>query len=418
MASQHLTDATIKRLPAPERGNKITWDDSVAGFGARVTAAGARSFVLNYRTKAGRERRITIGNCDNWTIGAARHKARELRRVIEDGGDPLGEIEEARAAPAMADLAARFVEEHLPRLRPATAVNYRVLIDRHVTPHFGLHTKVTDVRFEDIDALHRKITKAGNPYAANRTVAMLLKMFNLAVRWGMVERNPCKGVEKNPEQKRKRYLSGDELTALTAALAKHPDQDIANVFRLLLLTGARRGEVLAMRWGDIDLNVTLDDGKNGGTWTKPASTTKQKADHVVPLAAAARQLLSEIRQRQTATKKILGEYVFPSAGSTGHIIEVQKSWRRLSKSAGISGLRIHDLRHSFASQLASAGVSLPLIGALLGHSQPATTHRYAHLFQDPQRAAVEKVARIIAEASNGGTEATPPTPLRRPTRGR
>jgi integrase len=197
-------------------------------------------------------------------------------------------------------------------------------------------------------------------------------------------------------------------------LAKHPDQDIANVFRLLLLTGARRGEVLAAKWADIDVGT--------GTWTKPGSTTKQKTDHVVPLSAPARQLLSEIRERQTATKKILGEYVFPGAGSTGHVVEIKKSWRSLCKAAGITGLRIHDVRHSFASQLASGGASLPLIGALLGHSQPATTHRYAHLFQDPQRAAVEKVAAIITAASNGGTgtDAPEPTPLRRTprTRGR
>src|SRR6516225_9469285 len=109
--SQHLTDADIKRLPAPDSGNKITWDDSVAGLGARVTAAGHRSFVLNYRTKAGRPRRFTIGDCANWTVGAARIKARELRRVIEDGGDPLGQIEEARDAPTVKDLCDRFVEE-------------------------------------------------------------------------------------------------------------------------------------------------------------------------------------------------------------------------------------------------------------------------------------------------------------------
>jgi integrase len=414
--------ARQSKLPAPKQGNRIYYDgdgdyavkDPVAGFGVRVTAGEHRSFILNYRTKAGRERRHTIGGWPDWTLGAARIKARELRRVIDDGGDPLGQIEEAREAPTVADLCDRFVEEHLARLRPSTRRNYIGTLDLHVRPRFGTHAKVADVQFADIDALHRKITKAGNRYAANRTVATLSKMFSMAQRWGMIDRNPCKGVEKNPEHKRKRYLSGDELTALTAALAKHPDQDTANVFRLLLLTGARRGEVLAMRWADIDLNVRLNDG----TWTKPGSTTKQKTDHTVALSAPARQLLSEIRERQTAKKRVLGEFVFPGAGSTGHVVEIKKSWRSLCKAADIEGLRIHDVRHSFASQLASAGASLPLIGALLGHSNPTTTHRYAHLFQDPQRAAVEKVAAIITAASNGGTEATPPTPLRRTPRTR
>jgi integrase len=320
----------------------------------------------------------------------------------------LGDIEEARTAPTVTDLCARFVEEYLPRNRPGTVLNYTILLDRYVRPHFGNHTKVADVRFEDIDALHRKVTTNGGPYAANRTVAVLSRMFSLAIRWGMCDANPCRGIERNSEVKRTRYLSGDELTRLTAALAAHPDPDIANIFRLLLLTGARRGEVLAMRWGDVDLTT--------GTWLKPGATTKQKTDHTVPLSAPCRQLLSEIRERQSAKKKVLPEYVFPGAGSTGHIVAIKRSWKALCAAADISGLRIHDLRHSFASQLASGGASLPLIGALLGHTQPSTTHRYAHLFQDPQRAAVERVAAIITAAeSNGGTE---PTPLRPTTRGR
>lgn len=396
------------KLPVPEKGSKITYDGEggVKGFGVRVTAKSHRSFVLSYWTKSGRQRRITIGTFPNWTTGAARIKARELKRLIEDGGDPLAEIEEARAAPTVAELCDRFAEEHLPRKRPGTALNYQLLIDRHVKPHFGTHTKVADVAFTDIDALHRKITKAGSPYAANRTIAMLSRMFSLAIRWGMRADNPTKGIERNAEVKRKRYLSGEELGRLTTALAAHADQDIANIFRLLLLTGARRGEVLTMRWADVD--------PGEGIWSKPGATTKQKTDHVVPLSAPARQLLSEIRERQTAKKKVLPEFVFPGAGSTGHVVSIKKAWKALCQSADISGLRIHDLRHSFASQLASGGASLPLIGSLLGHTQPST---YAHLFQDPQRAAVEKVGSIIGAAGNGGT--TEPTPLpttRRPRR--
>jgi integrase len=400
---------TPNRLPVPDRGNRIYYDGGtdkpVPGFGVRVTAAGARSFVLRYWTKAGRQRTYTIGDCANWTVGAARIKARALKRLVEDGGDPMADIEAEREAPTVADLCDRFVEEYLPRNRPGTALNYTILLDRYIKPHFGLHTKVADVQFEDVERLHHKVSKAGHPYAANRTVAVLSRMFSLAIRWHMRSDNPCRGIEKNPEAKRKRYLSGDELKGLTTALAAYSDQGIANIFRLLLLTGARRGEVLGMKWADIDLG--------GGTWTKPASTTKQKADHTVPLSAPARQLLSEIRERQTAKRKVLGEFVFAGAGKSGHVVEIKKAWKSLCKTAGISGLRIHDVRHSFASQLASGGASLPLIGALLGHSNPATTARYSHLFQDPQKAAVEKVAAIITAASNGGS-AEPPTLL--PTR--
>jgi integrase len=218
---------------------------------------------------------------------------------------------------------------------------------------------------------------------------VLGKMFALAIKWKMRRDNPCKGIEKNPEGKRKRYLSGDELVRLTTALIKHPDRQAANIVRLLLLTGARRGEVLAAKWDDIDLST--------GTWTKPASATKQAADHVAPLSAPARQLLSEI-----AGKEPTPEYVFPGNGAGGHRTTIKRNWRHITKAAGITGLRIHDLRHSFASQLASGGASLPLIGALLGHSNPVTTHRYAHLYDDPQRAAVERVGAEVEAATRKG----------------
>jgi integrase len=401
---KRLTDVgNVGQLPAPPKGNRIYYDhekDGLSGFGCRVTAAGHRSFVLSYRTKAGRERRITIGEYPTWTVGAARIKARTYRRLVEDGGDPLADIEEERAAPTVWELCDRFQAEHLPRRRPGTAKNYALILRLHVRPHFGPHVKVAEVTIDDIEKLHRKITNAGSPSAANRTVATLSKMFSLAIRWGMRADNPATGIERNPETGRKRYLKGDELARLVAALAVHPDRQAADIIRMLLLTGARRGEVFAMRWADVDLTE--------GTWTKPGSTTKQKTEHIAPLSAPARQLLAEIAAKQ---KKPLGEYVFPGDSATGHAVELKRAWKALSKAAGITGLRVHDLRHSFASQLVSGGASLPLIGALLGHSNPSTTARYAHMFSDPQRAAVEKVGAIVNAA---GEPATEPTPLRRP----
>jgi integrase len=403
----HLTDALVKRLPAPAKGNRIAYDDDVRGFGVRVTTGGARSYILNYVTRdRGQERRYTIGSADNWKATAARDEAKRLKRLIDGGGDPLRDIEDERAAPTVAELIERFKTEHVVRkLRPSTSRAYRQMLDLHIAPHFGTHVKVADVTFEQIDRLHHKLTKAGAPYMANRTIAVLSKMFSLAVRWRMRDDNPCKGIEKNYESKRKRYLTPDELARLSAALASYGDQQIACIFRLLLLTGARRGEVLGMEWSALDLGA--------GIWIKMGSTTKQKTDHVVPLSAPARQLLIEMQDEYICRhpKKPLPQYVFPGSGDTGHVISVKKSWASICKSAGISGLRIHDLRHSFASQLASGGASLPLIGALLGHSNPTTTHRYAHLFDDPQRAAVERVGAIITAA---GQPLEEPVPLRRP----
>ena len=387
--AQHLTDAAVKRLPAPAQGNRITYDVDVPGFGCRVTAAGARSFVLNYVTKAGRERRYTIGQFPDWSTTAARAKARRLRRDIDDGGDPLGDVEAERTAPTMAELCDRFAAEHLPRKRPSTAADYKRMLDNHVRPALK-HLKVSDITFTHIDTLHRKISNSGGPYVANRCVAVLSKMFSLAVRWNMRTDNPAKGIERNKEYGRRRYLSADELARLTAALAAYPDKQAADIVRLLLMTGARRGEVLGMRWVDLDLAE--------GTWSKPPSSTKQNEHHEVPLSAPVRLLLNEIREQQGEHRSSLGEFVFPGPGATGHVVEIKKGWASLCRAAGITGLRIHDLRHSFASQVVSGGGSLPLIGALLGHSNPTTTQRYAHLFDDPQRAAVEKVGAIITAA--------------------
>lgn len=390
---QHLTDAMIKRLPMPEKGNKVHYDDDVIGLGARVTAAGARSFILSYRTRTGRERRYTIGSCSNWSTTAARTEARRLRRLIDEGGDPLADIEAERAAPTVWELCDRFEQEHLTRKRPGTAVGYRNMLRLHVRPHFGPHMKVQDVAFSDIDRLHRKITAAGHLRHANAVVAMLGKMFALACRWDMRTDNPTRGIERNYEIKRKRYLSGEELAALTKALAAHEDKQAANVIRVCLLSGCRVGEARSMRWADVDLTK--------GVWTKLGSTVKQKTDHVVPLSAPLRHLLADIRAEHANRhpKQPLGEWVFPGAGSaTGHRVNLKRDWRSLCKAAGISGLRVHDLRHSFASQLASSGHSLPLIGALLGHSNPNTTARYSHLFDDPLRAAVDRVGAVITAA--------------------
>ena len=379
--SLKLTDTIVKNLPLPTAGNRVEYDSDVKGFGCRVTAAGARSFVLNYRTKAGRERRYTIGQFPAWKVAAARAEGAELKKRVDRGEDPLADIAAVRAAPTVADLCRRFEEEHFPRLRPGTQADYKSLIDNHILPVLKNH-KVADVTFSDIDSLHRKITKAA-PYRANRAVAVLSKMFALAIHWKYRSDNPTKAIERNQEVKRQRYLAGDELGRLSLVLAEHDDQEAANILRLLLLTGARRGEVLGMRWDQLDLNA--------GVWTKPGSMTKQKTEHRVPLSAPARLLLEELR----AGAEEDAEYVFPGLGVTGHRVVLKRDWAEICRAAGIAGARIHDLRHTYASVLASAGLSLPVIGALLGHSQPATTARYSHLFDDPLRAATERAAAIV-----------------------
>lgn len=405
--AQKLTDTIVKALPIPANGNKIAYDSDVKGFGCRVTKGGGRSFILNYRTRSGRERRYTIGSFPDWKTAAARAEAAELKKAIDRGEDPLAVVEADRGAKTVADLATRFTEEHLPKTRPSTAKNYTLLLNKFILPELR-HHKVAEVTYSDVDGLHRKVTKGGAPYQANRSVAVLSKMFSLAIKWGWRGDNPARGVERNPEEKRHRYLSPAELLKLTEALGHAEDKQAANIIRLLLLTGARSGEVMAAQWEQFDLGA--------GVWTKPGSTTKQKTLHRVPLSAPARQLLTEVQDAARAEAerkgKPLSPYVFPGRGSE-HRVEIKFAWRDVCVAAGIvtvskgenakgeevttvtPSARIHDLRHTYASVLASAGLSLPIIGALLGHSQPSTTARYSHLMDDPLRQATERAAAFV-----------------------
>jgi integrase len=379
-----LTNRVVAKLPIPARGNRIAYDDELGGFGCRVTAAGSRAFVLNYyRRSDGRERRITIGGFPEWSAAAAREEAKRLKREIDGGADPVGAYRESRAAPTIADLCSRFERDYVPRKRASTGRVYRSQIRTDILPALG-NAKVAAVTHADVDAFHHRLS-ARVPVHANRVLALLSKMFSLAVRWGWRMDNPCKGIERNQEHKRTRYLSAAELKRLAEALAKLEDQGAANVVRLLLLTGARRGELLAATWGDFNLET--------GVWIKPGATTKQATTHRVPLSEAACRLLAEMRHLRRAAPEV--QWLFPARGG-GHRRHIDQAWAWLRKAAGIPDARLHDLRHTYATVLASSGLSLPVIGALLGHTTAATTMRYAHLMDDPLRVATERVAAVLS----------------------
>jgi len=391
-----VTDKLVKGLTPPEGGNTVTYDgtahDAIRGFGVRITANGARSFVLNFRLH-GTEYRHTIGAYPTWTVQAAREEAKRLRKEIDKGINPVLVRREQREAETVKQLAQRYIDEWLPRKAPSSQVKDKAMLAHDLLPAIG-RLKVADVTVQDIEKLHLAITKRGTPIWANRVIACAKKMFNLSIKWGMRTDNPCSRLEFNPENQRRRYLLPAEIAALSDALADYPNQNVADVVRLCLLTGARSGEAMAARWEQFDLT--------GGTWTKAAADTKQRRLHSVPLSAPALMLLARLREKAESD----AVYVFPGRKQGQPLATVRHCWKVVTTAAGIRDAHIHDLRHSFASIAASGGASLPLIGALLGHSQVRTTARYAHLFDDALRQVADRVGAAVVSSTKPSAAVT------------
>lgn len=394
-----ITAHAVKALEAPKAGNRVVWDSELTGFGVRITAAGSVSFVLRY-VLDGRERRYTIGKFPDLSPSAARERATILRGRITEGYDPLESRKEAREAPTVDELCQDYLERHArPKKRQSSVKGDEHLIETYIKPKIGAR-KAASVGRRDLDEIHQSLSS--HPYQANRVLALLSTMISLAVAWGWRSDNPTKGIKRFPEDRRNRWLNKNELGALSRALAAHKDKRFANAIRLLVLTGARRGEVLKSTWCQFDLQR--------GVWIKPSHHTKQKKTEHVPLSGAAIALLSELLSGAEEAAGGKGNvskdaYLFPGDAEGKSLQQLKKSWKTVCDRTGLAGVRIHDLRHTFASHLVSGGHSLPLVGRLLGHTQAATTHRYAHLADDPLRQATEQFA-VVYESSDRLQDAT------------
>jgi integrase len=365
----------------------VLWDSELKGFGVRVQKGGSKSYVLHYRIGTGRGaplRKLTIGRHGSpWTPETAR-EAKTLLGIIENGADPAADKMARREAPTIAELAERFLAEHADAKRKSsTAAEYKRLLGKIILPAFGKR-KVADVTRADVTKLHHANRAA--PYQANRVLAVLSKMFNLAERWGLRPdgSNPCRHVEKFAERKRERMLSPAELARLGDALAAHSGSPYAVAAVKLF---ARLGEVLGLRWEWIDFER--------GEARLPDSKTGAKTLHLPPPALA---VLTELPRLDG------NPYVIAGAKPGAALVNLEKPWRAIRRPAGLDDVRLHDLRHAFASVAASSGMGLPIIGKMLGHSQPATTARYAHLASDPVKAAAAAVAGKIAAAMGGGPD--------------
>ena len=386
-----LTKRSIEAINPDPSKRQYLYDDDYPGLGLVVQPSGRMTFFYQYRTaggRAGSAKRMSLGSWPAMTPELALRQAKKAAARVAQGSDPASDAREKRKALSVAEVTELFFAAHVQAKRkPKTIHDYRYILDRYLIPRIG-RLKVKDVTRQHIEQMH--LAMRDTPTSANRTLAVASKFFNWSEQRGFREdnTNPCRHVEKYPERKRERFLSAAELFRLGEALTELEGSgavtgQMAAVFRLLVFTGARKEEVLTLRWDALDLDrglARLADSKTGAK--------------TVHLPAPAVEVLRTLPQ--------VGEYVFPSSGRRGHLTWPYKAWGRVLECAGLDNLRLHDLRHSFASVAASSGHSLPMVGAMLGHTQPATTQRYAHLAQNPVHQAAEDTAARIAAAMSGG----------------
>lgn len=360
-------------------------DRKVPGLGLMVLPSGVSTYYLRYREPSGKQQHHKIGRAGVVTLTAAREEAHKILAAVARGEAPTSARQKQRQTPTIAELLERIKVEHWRKLRPGTVVNNELIWRRHLLPEFG-SVKVNELQTRQVAAwFHRASLEA--PVRANRCLEVLSKAMNLAELWELRPQNtnPCVRIGANTERRRRRYLTREELTQLLAALNSYGITGVrwrfAQLVRLLLLTGCRVSEIKDARWQWVQ----------GSVLVVPAECHKTGADgsdRRVQLPPAALEVLAELRRRSNS------EWII--AGATGgHLVGYWRMWEELLEQAGIRDLRVHDLRHSFASLGVSAGLSLPVIGGLLGHASPQTTQRYAHLIDESAAAAAALVAAQI-----------------------
>ncbi len=375
-----LTKRVVDRLTVTGK-DALFWDSDLPGFGVRVYPTGRKVYIVQTRAN-GKSRRFTVGRHGDIAPDQARKNAVKIIARLKTG---LPAVEQApEPEPTVADLAGRYLREHVDmHCKPQTAKQYRFILCKHIVPHLG-NLRVSEVERKHILTFQYGLRSI--PVMANRVIDMLVKMFNLAELWEMRPpgRNPCKSVRRYKNQPRKeRFLTSGELARLGRILDIAPAQRLASRYatvaiRLLILTGCRRNEIRGLAWGDLDFKageMRLRDSKTG--------------PRTIPLPPAAAEALAGL-------PRVAGNsWVFPSRRKGTHQIDINRSWERIRHCAGLDDVRLHDLRHTFASRALALGEGLPMIGELLGHRKVSTTARYAHLARESIRASTEKVADSI-----------------------
>lgn len=380
MSKFNFTKAAIEALPLPQKGWKYYYDLKVQGLGIGIGCTGKKSFIL-YRKINGKPVRITLGRYPDLAIEQARGKASELNSDIANGLNP-NEIKRGRKVElTFAELFAEYLERH-SKLKKKTWTEDESQFKTYLAKPLG-NRKLSMIDRSNIATIHSNITKAGHATTANRVKALVSSVYGWAISVGLWTTNPATSIKLNKEKSRDRFLQGDELPLFFKALADEPNDTMRDYFLLSLLTGARRSNVLAMRWSDVNLDRA--------EWR--IKETKNGTPQTVTLSPEAVEVLRNRKPKESAT------FVFPGFGKTGHLMEPKKGWQRILERAGIEDLRIHDLRRTLGSWQAKTGASLSIIGKSLNHKNQSTTAIYARLDLDPVRESVEKATKAMLEAA-------------------
>ena len=440
----NFTKAALDALPLPDAGNRLVCHDTkTTGLQIRVSASGVKTFSLYRRIKGGSPERVTLGRYPEMSIEQARRKSAEINAAIEFGANPAEVKRAHKGELTFGDLFKQYLNRHA-KTRKRTWEDDEQRYQQYLEKPLG-SKKLSSITRQSISLIHSDITKAGHPVVANRVLALISTVFGRTLEWGLVESNPARGIRRNPEKSRDRFLQSNELPRFFTSLAEEPNSTVRDYFLLSLLTGARRSNVLAMRWADINLDE--------GIWRIPE--TKNGTPQNVTLSPEALAILGSRRQ---ATERG-ATYVFPGHGRTGHLMEPHKGWlrifdrdeltqlvdilktegrqlaeatdpvtgdpitesieaklaraRRLAKQLGINiddvriqNLRIHDLRRTLGSWQAKTGASMAIIGKSLNHKSQQTTAIYARLDLDPVRQSVNTATAAMLDAA--GVKLRPP----------
>lgn len=377
-----LSSRMVARLkPAKDT---VYWDGELAGFGVRVYPTGSKVYIAQARGPRG-PRRVTVGRQGVISADEARKRAASLITRVKAGEEGVSRPGKPAGGPSVADLAWRYMEDHVAvRCKPSSESLIRSVVNGHIVPALG-RLPLASVERAQVVELHERLRKT--PFMANYVVRTLKLMYKLGENWGMVPKgcNPCRSIMRYPERSRERFLTDKEFTRLGRVLAEAERRgggsaSVVAAIRLLMLTGCRKSEILSLRWENVSLaegEFRLPDAKTGA--------------RVVPLSPPAIELLARLLRKPGSP------WVFPGMRPGVHVGRIDYFWKVLRARAGLKDVRIHDLRHSFASRALALGESLPMIGRLLGHARIETTARYAHLARESLRESAERVAASIAK---------------------